>query len=439
MRTKNEGTSSDQPEDGKIRSNESRSVKNFLREKSEKSSSAKNDIMCITDEELSHMKKSVSGAINAVEYIFQKKMSKYNYSLIKDVIDDWKKRLGEDDHSIQNNYLSEAAVQQETEQIKSEAAVEKIDAFNIKKVKIYTDEKTENNQLSDNNKHIAIECVKCKEDHLQNEWGETNQKIVNILEEWNKARANTNFDKLMEKEVYRHLSEDKRRHYEKKQGEYKKLEEDYGISLKQASDLENAIDGLKTLYEDMSKILEFEQNVYDLTGMTSERLSKRLVKHKNSDKENIKKLKQKITDAAGRIGWKNVMKKATEVIQQVNDWNCRYIIEAVGEQGDESIVEDLVKILPNEQIEPNIRLEVNKAIYNLKFRSIPIDGSIARDLIEIVPNEQIHRSVRQEIVDMLGFINDRSITERLTEICNNNQIDQGIRKEIERIGKCPTK
>lgn len=264
-------------------------------------------------------------------------------------------------------------------------------------------------------------------EEVPNKWSKDDQKIVDVLGEWNGLGADA--DDVKGKEVYSHLPEDVRKPYEDKLKDYETLEQDYGGGLKKASDLKNVTEEFNTMNKNMREVVEFEQKVYDLTEMTSERFSN-IDLGPYGDVGAADAVKERIARTAERIGWKAVMERATEVIQRVNNPDsCDCIIETIGESGDTSLAKGFVGLLANEQLDQSIRWEAGMAIGNLGGQSE------ARDLVEMLPNEQFDRSLHDRVATSLYMLKskrviDTSITDRLEEIRNNTQTSQRAQQTI---------
>lgn len=254
-----------------------------------------------------------------------------------------------------------------------------------------------------------------------NKWGKADQEAVNTLKEWDKAR--TKSSTIKEKEVYSHLPEDIRKPYEDYLRKYEAFERKHGIGSYQTNKLNNAIEEFNSENEKLEKIVEIEQGVYNLTGMTSYHFKG---KHNRNDLtgQQIEEIQRRVKNAGAEFGWENVMKKAVEVIQQTDSDNSFWILDTIYTSGDKSLASSFASIVVNNQIRSNVRWCAVEAIRQWE------DKSVAPRLAEALADRQTPLHLARRITDTLEKLNDRSVTKRLSEIHNSLEINQDTRNEI---------
>lgn len=134
----------------------------------------------------------------------------------------------------------------------------------------------------------------------------------------NRDSIQDDINSIRETEVYNHLPGKMRKTFEKQLSAFENVYKDFFSD----DHYEEAIQVLKTLSE-IKKKVEFEQKVYVLTGLTSERFSAKEFSAKALGKQDHQNIRKRIADAATSFGWKGVMERVTEVIQQQpENWNC---------------------------------------------------------------------------------------------------------------------
>jgi hypothetical protein len=254
-----------------------------------------------------------------------------------------------------------------------------------------------------------------------NKWDKADQEAVNILKKWNEAK--TKSSTIKGKEVYSYLPEDIRKPYEDYLRKYEAFERKYGIGSYQANKLDSTVEEFNYENEKIKNIVENEQKVYDLTGMTSYHFKG---KHNRNDLTDlqIQEIQRRVKNAGAEFGWENVMKKAAEVIQQTDSDNSFWILDTIYTSGDKSLASNFASIVINNQIRSNVRWCAVEAIRQWE------DKSVAPRLVEALADRQTPLRLARKITDTLEKLNDRSVTKRLSEIHNSLEIDQDTRDKI---------
>lgn len=265
----------------------------------------------------------------------------------------------------------------------------------------------------DTDKYLWNEHMKSLRDHSEtaetepkNAWSDKDVNKVQALREWNKIQNTV--DDIKRSKVYQHLSEEIPQHFEEQSKIFEdlhegvlngtvrwaSLQEQTGETIqKQPNELGEAIKAFDTL-NTTKEVVNFEQKVYDFTGMTSRNFS-----NAELDWRDANNIERRVTDVIKSHGWQDTINRTTEVIQQINTKNCENIVSTIWQLGQKYyhnitgtqwmtssdaviVARGLTGMLHNEQLAVDTRMKMANAIgelaWNLEDKSIA--GELANEL-----------------------------------------------------------
>ncbi len=116
--------------------------------------------------------------------------------------------------------------------------------------------------------------------------------------------------------------------------------------------------------------------------------------------------------------------------EQINSDVRMSIADALGKLGEKAVVPELVQMLLNKQINSSMRIRIADALGNLG------EKAVVPELVQMLPNEQIDPNVRWNIADALGNMGEKTVVPELLQMLLNEQIDPSVRGNIARaLGK----
>jgi HEAT repeat protein len=162
-----------------------------------------------------------------------------------------------------------------------------------------------------------------------------------------------------------------------------------------------------------------------------------------------------IAEALGSLGDESVIPPLLALLpdETVNPSVRGRVVEALSSLGDESVISPFLTSLPDEGIDPYVRERIIEALASLGAALMvqpthhdPSTGlrasgfskgaeSLVSQLLSLLPDEKIHSSVRRRVAEAVGSLGNESVVPDLLALLSDEKIDPSVRaKAAEALG-----